>query len=231
MKPDERRSEEGSDVPAPSRPAPPRRFGSGLVAGVADDDPSAIGTYVAIGAGQGLGLLWAAVAALPIAAAAFRAATRLGLVGGAHLGALARHHLPRRLVLGCIWALALANTFTIGADLAAMAAAVRLVAPLPAGLLVVLLAAAMLVAEITIPYRRYAGVLRLLALSVLAYPVVLAMAHVDWGDVARSTLVPRLRFDGPQLGALVALCRCRPVAVRAVLGGGRGPRDSTRRRG
>lgn len=176
-----------------------------MVAGVADDDPSSIGTYVAIGAAQGLGLLWAAVLVLPSPpppsgpppVSAWWAAPIWGRSPAATFLA------PCCSAASGRWPWPTPSPS--GADLAVMAAAARLVAPLPAGLLVVLFACGMLVAEVTIPYRRYAAVLRFLALSVLAYPMVLVLAHVDWGDVAHSTLVPRLRFDGSYLGALTAL--------------------------
>jgi Mn2+/Fe2+ NRAMP family transporter len=98
-----------------------------------------------------------------------------------------------------------ANTFNIGADVAAMASATRLVVDLPVELLAITMTAVMLGLELTLPYHRYARVLRWLALSLLAYVVVLAMVDVDWDAVASSLLSPSLALDRAEIAALIAV--------------------------
>ena len=63
--------------------------------GAADDDPSGIGTYSQVGAAFGFGLLWTALATLPLAIAVQETTARLGLVTGKGLAALIRQHFAR----------------------------------------------------------------------------------------------------------------------------------------
>ena len=182
-----------------------KRLGPGLVTGASDDDPSGIGTYSQVGAGFRFGLLWTALVSLPMAAAVQEAAGRLGLVTGKGLAALIKDRFPRWVLFGCVGLVCVANTFNVGADLGSMAAATRLVVPLPQTLLVVALAAGTLAVEVLLPYSKYSKVLRWLALSLVAYVAVLFAVKVDWADVARHTFVPTLRGDRTQLAALIAI--------------------------
>jgi Mn2+/Fe2+ NRAMP family transporter len=182
-----------------------KRLGPGIVTGAADDDPSGIGTYSQVGAAFGLGLLWTTLATLPLAVAVQEATARLGLVTGKGLAALLRERFPRPVVLGAVTLVAVANTFNIGADIGSMAAAARLLVPVPQILAVVGFAVVMVVLEVTVPYHRYARVLRWLALSLLAYVGVLAVVHVDWTAALAHTVAPSLRLDRAGVAALLAV--------------------------
>ena len=182
-----------------------KRLGPGIVTGAADDDPSGIGTYAQVGAAFGLGLLWTTLATLPLAIAVQEATARLGLVTGKGLAALLRERFPRPVLLGAVTLVAAANTVNIGADISSMAAAARLLAPVPQALAAVAFALVTIALEVTLPYRRYARVLRWLALSLLAYVGVLAVVHVDWAAVLASTLVPRFHPDRAGVAALLAV--------------------------
>jgi Mn2+/Fe2+ NRAMP family transporter len=182
-----------------------KRLGPGIVTGAADDDPSGIGTYSQVGAAFGFGLLWTTLATLPLAIAVQEATARLGLVTGKGLAALLRERFSRPVLLGAVALVAVANTFNIGADIGSMAAAAGLLVPLPHIVAAVGFALLMVGLEITVPYHRYARVLRWLALSLLAYVAVLAVVHVDWAAALAHTVVPRFRPDRASLAALVAV--------------------------
>jgi NRAMP (natural resistance-associated macrophage protein)-like metal ion transporter len=182
-----------------------KRLGPGIVTGAADDDPSGIGTYSQVGAAFGFGLLWTTLATLPLAIAVQEATARLGLVTGKGLAALVRERFPRPVLMGAVTLVAVANTFNIGADIASMAAAAGLLVPVPQTLAAVAFALVMIVLEVTVPYRRYARVLRWLALSLLAYVGVLIVVHVDWTAVLAHTLVPRFHADRAGVAALLAV--------------------------
>jgi Mn2+/Fe2+ NRAMP family transporter len=98
-----------------------------------------------------------------------------------------------------------ANTFNIGVDVAAMASALRLVVQVPAILLAVFVTGVMLALELTLPYHRYARVLRWLALSLLAYVFVLTTIDVDWHAVLDALVSPAFDVGRPQLAALIAV--------------------------
>jgi Mn2+/Fe2+ NRAMP family transporter len=182
-----------------------KRLGPGIVTGAADDDPSGIGTYSQVGAAFGFGLLWTTLATLPLAIAVQEATARLGLVTGKGLAALIRERFARPVLLGAVILVAVANTFNIGADIGSMAAAAGLLVPLPHTVAAVAFALLMVGLEITVPYHRYARVLRWLALSLLAYVAVLAVVHVDWAAALAHTAVPRFHPDRASLAALVAV--------------------------
>jgi Mn2+/Fe2+ NRAMP family transporter len=175
------------------------------VTGAADDDPSGIGAYAQVGAAFGFGLLWTTLATLPPAIAVQEATARLGLVTGKGLAALLRERFPRPVLLGAATLVAVANTFNIGADIASMAAAAGLLVPVPQILAAVGFALVMVVLQVTMPYHRYARVLRWLALSLLAYVGVLAVVHVDWSAVLAHTLVPGFSADRAGVAALLAV--------------------------
>ena len=182
-----------------------KRLGPGIVTGAADDDPSGIATYSQVGAAQGLSLLWMAPFLLPLVVGVQESTARLGLVTGKGLGTLIRERFPRWVLIGAVLLVASANTLNIAADLASMGAALRLLVPVPTGVGVVAFAVAMAAAEILVPYHRYSRALRWLALSLIAYVLVLIVVHVDWSSVVARTFVPRFRVDATNMVALTAI--------------------------
>lgn len=182
-----------------------KRLGPGIITGAADDDPSGIGTYSQVGAAQGLSLLWMAPFLLPLAAGVQESTARLGLVTGKGLGTLIRERFSRWVLIGAVLLVASANTLNIAADLASMGAALHLLVPIPPALGMIAFGVGMAVAEVTVPYHRYARVLRWFALSLVSYVLVLAVVNVDWGAVARHTFVPHLAMTRTVFVALTAL--------------------------
>ncbi len=180
-------------------------MGPGLITGAADDDPSGIGTYSQVGAAFGFGMLWTTVAALPMAAAVQEATARLGLFSGQGLARLIKTYFPKWVLYVALVLVVGANSFNIGADLGSMAAATRLLIPVPQTLLVILYAAVMTALEVFIPYHQYAKVLRWLCISLLSYIVMLFIVNVSWFDVLNGLLVPHVRFSRAQLAAMIAL--------------------------
>jgi NRAMP (natural resistance-associated macrophage protein)-like metal ion transporter len=182
-----------------------RRLGPGIVTGAADDDPSGIGTYSQAGAQAGYGFLWAAPWLLPFAFAVQEACARLALVTGRGLASIIRTTLPRWVLIVAVLLVAVANTVNIAADLASMAAALRLLVPVDQVLGVIGFAAVVVIAEVMVPYHRYARILRWLTLSLLAYVAVLFVAEVNWSEVVVSTLIPQIGFDQGSIALMIAL--------------------------
>jgi NRAMP (natural resistance-associated macrophage protein)-like metal ion transporter len=181
------------------------RLGPAVVTGAADDDPSGIGTYSQVGAAFGFGLLWLCVVTLPLAAAVQELAARLGLATGHGLATSIGRRYSRSVLYGAVALVATANVINIGADLGAMASSVCLLIPLPYLLVIVAMAAAILVIEITVPYASYARVLRWLTFSLVAYVGVLFIIDVDWAEVLRATFIPSGGMSRAELGAVIAI--------------------------
>lgn len=181
------------------------RIGPGLITGAADDDPSGIGTYSQVGAAFGFSMLWSTFAALPLAVAVQEATARLGLFSGKGLAALIKEQFPKWVLYVALVLVVSANSFNIGADLGSMAAATRLIVPLPQVSLVVAFAVLMAVIEIVLPYHQYSRMLRWLCVSLLSYIAVLFIINVSWFDVASEVVSPSITFNKTTIAALIAL--------------------------
>ena len=202
-------------MPKPPAPAPEheepwhRRLlsfvGPGFITGASDDDPSGIATLSQSGAQFGYGLLWTTTLTLPLMIAIQEACARIGLVTGTGIAGIIRDRYGRRIVVTVALFLALANTINIAADVAAMAAALRLLVPVPQVVAAAVFAIAVLLVEVFVGYARYASILKWLALSLLAYPMVAVISKVPWGTVLSATVIPHLSFDSGFIFLLTAI--------------------------
>jgi Mn2+/Fe2+ NRAMP family transporter len=181
------------------------QIGPGLITGAADDDPSGIATYSQTGAQFGYGLLWTMLVMLPMMVAVQETCARIGMVTGRGLVGTIRTEYPRVVLYLAVGLLLVANVINLGADLGAMAAATRLLLPLPYVLLTGLFALVSMVLEVLIPYRRYAGYLKWLCVSLFAYILTGLVVHQNWTAVARDTLLPQVQLGFPFLLILTAL--------------------------
>lgn len=168
------------------------KLGPGLVTGAADDDPSGIATYSQAGSQFGFGLLWTMVLTYPLMSAVQLISAHIGRVTGCGLAKNMGELLWRPLVTILVALLFVANTINIGADLAAMGAAAELVAGGGAHFFTVGFALVSLVLQLFLPYQRYAGLLKWLTLTLLAYAAVLFMVKLDWIAVAKGLVIPRI---------------------------------------
>jgi Mn2+/Fe2+ NRAMP family transporter len=150
-------------------------------------------------------LLWSTLAVAPLAVAVQELAARLGLATCCGLAKLLRARFGRTILFGTVLITVIANTFNVAADVGAMSASTELVTGLPAEGLVVVFTGGMLALAIVLGYHRYARVLRWLALSLLAYPIVLLTVNVDWAAVAHGLFVPNLAGGAAGLAALIAV--------------------------
>jgi Mn2+/Fe2+ NRAMP family transporter len=101
--------------------------------------------------------------------------------------------------------LLVANTINIAADLAAMGEALRLVTGGSALVFSAFFGIACLMAEVFIPYHRYAGYLKLLTLVLLFYVATAFSVHIPWGEVVRATIMPELTLNRDLLLMVVAV--------------------------
>ncbi|HMA56864.1 MAG TPA: divalent metal cation transporter [Pseudolabrys sp.] len=182
-----------------------RAFGPGLVTGAADDDPSGIATYSQAGAQFGFSLLWTVFLTLPFMAAIQIISACIGWDTRQGLARNIARVLPAAALYPVVASLLVANTINIAADLAAMGEALRLVAGGSALVFSVLFGVACLIAEVFIPYHRYAGYLKLLTLVLLFYVAAAFSAEIAWGDVVYATFVPRLTLNRDLLLMVVAV--------------------------
>jgi NRAMP (natural resistance-associated macrophage protein)-like metal ion transporter len=169
-----------------------RQLGPGLITGAADDDPSGIATYSQAGAQFGLAMLWTVVITLPLMAAIQLVSARIGYVTGQGLSENIRARYPRWVLHACVGLLVGANTLNIGADLAAMAEALRLLVGGSTQVYAVSFGLLCLVLQVFLPYRSYVRWLKWLTLALFAYVAVVFSVRIDWPAVARAVVWPQL---------------------------------------
>ena len=88
-----------------------------------------------------------------------------------------------------------ANIINIGADIAAVGAALQLLIPAPVALLSTLFTVIVLSLEVFIQYHAYVRILKFLALALLAYVATALIVAEPWGQIFRATIVPHLQWS------------------------------------
>ena len=182
-----------------------RQLGPGLITGAADDDPSGIATYSQAGAQFGYSMLWSLVLTLPLMAAIQIVSARIGYVTGQGLAANFKRAFPRPVLLVLVGLLLVANTLNIAADIAAMAAALRLLVGGSAHLYALAFGLASALMQVFLPYQGYVRWLKWLTLALLAYVGVVMVLGLDWGEVLVRALRPDIQWNRDTLLMLVAL--------------------------
>lgn len=180
-------------------------LGPGLITGASDDDPSGIATYSQVGARLGYGMLWSMLFSYPLMAAIQEVCGRIGRVTGKGIAGCMRASYPRWLMVVVVILVVAANTFNIGADLAAMGAALKLIVGGSSLLYSLLFAAASTVLIVWVPYTKYVFYLKWLAPVLFAYVLTAFVVDVPWGEALRSTIIPTISFRADALASLTAV--------------------------
>ena len=182
-----------------------RILGPGLVTGASDDDPSGIGTYAQAGAAYGYATLWTTIVMFPMMCAVQYISAKIGLVTGRGLAGVLREHYSRRVLYPAVLAIVVANTINAGADLGAVAEALHLLVPVPAGYFIVPVGAAILALQIWRSYRTIERIFKWLGISLLAYVGAALFARPSAREVLWHSIVPTIRLDPQFIAMLVAL--------------------------
>jgi NRAMP (natural resistance-associated macrophage protein)-like metal ion transporter len=185
-----------SPVVEPSKPRLLQVLGPGLVTGAADDDPSGIATYSQAGAQFGFQLGWTLLLTYPLMVVIQAICARIGRTTGMGIAGNVRKHYPAWLLYGLVGALTFANICNIGADLGAMAEAVRLLIPAaPAWILLGVLAGVCAGGQIFMHHKRYVAILKWLTLSLFSYFAVLCIVRVPWPQFFIGLVWPHLTLE------------------------------------
>ena len=182
-----------------------RLFGPGLITGAADDDPSGIATYSQAGAAYGLGQLWTVILCLPLMIAVQEACARIGSATSQGLVKVTARLYSKGVLFFVVALVVMANVINIGANFAAVGAALNLLLPLPIPLLSTLFMVIVLALEIFIGYHAYARFLKFLALSLLSYVAVALIVTDNWGTVIKATFVPEFEWNSAYWYVIVAI--------------------------
>jgi NRAMP (natural resistance-associated macrophage protein)-like metal ion transporter len=187
-------TESESTILTARRPNFVRRFfrtlGPGVITGAADDDPSGIATYSIAGAQLGTSLLWTALLTWPLMSMVQMMCARVGMVTGRGLAGALRRRFDRRLVLVASLALLAANTINIGADLAGMADAAKMLTGFDSHWFVVGFGIAIACATIWLRYHQIANTLKWLCLALFSYVLTAFIVHPNWSSAIHDTFAP-----------------------------------------
>jgi len=182
-----------------------KTLGPGLITGASDDDPSGIGTYSMVGSTYGLGLNWLALYLLPMMTAIQETVARIGIVTGKGLAGAISKHFGKKIIYPLVILLVIANTVNIGADIGAMVASFQLIVPINFYIGACILTFAIIFLEVSLPYHKYAKVLKWLTLSLFAYIITGIIIQPDWLEVVKSIAIPKISFDSAFIAAMVAV--------------------------
>lgn len=179
-------------------------FGTGVITGAADDDPSAIGTYASAGAKFGLGFLWIAPVLLPMMYAVVYLSAKLGQVYGKGLFAIIRDRYPRKVLFPLVIGAFIGNIIEAAANLGGIDAALNLLVPVPIPLIVTGAAVAIVAFQLLGSYALIRTIFQWLTLALFAYVAAAFLVKPEWGDVLSATLVPKFQFSTEFLSMTVA---------------------------
>lgn len=182
-----------------------RVLGPGIVTGAADDDPSGIATYSQAGATYGFGFLWVFPFIYPLLLAVQESCSRIGAVTGKGLAAVIKESYSRKLLYMSVLLVVVANTINIGADLGAMAATTQLFVDLPYALLAVIYAVVIILLVVFVSYKKYAKILKWLAIALLSYPVAAFLIGQNWSEVFQATFLSLPSINADTIYILVGI--------------------------
>jgi Mn2+/Fe2+ NRAMP family transporter len=164
--------------------------GPGVLAGLSDDDPAGITTYSILGAEYGYELLWVLALSTAALIVFHELGVRLGIVTGKGLLTLVRERYGPRAAGLVLSALVIANTGTLCAEFAGVAAGMDLLGGMSRYLSVPLAAIGVSALVLRENFRHVEHFLLALSSVFVAYIVSGFLSHPDWGAAARGTVTP-----------------------------------------
>jgi NRAMP (natural resistance-associated macrophage protein)-like metal ion transporter len=177
--------------------------GPGLLAGLSDDDPAGITTYSILGAKYGYELLWVLALSTAALVVFHELGVRLGIVTGKGLLTLVRERYGDRGAAVVLTALLVANTGTLCAEFAGVAAGMELLGGASRYVSVPLAALGVSALVLRESFRHVEHFLLALSSVFVAYVISGVLAHPDWGAAARGLVVPSIPLN--REAALVAV--------------------------
>jgi NRAMP (natural resistance-associated macrophage protein)-like metal ion transporter len=178
--------------------------GPGVLAGLSDDDPAGITTYSILGAEYGYELLWVLALSTAALVVFHELGVRLGIVTGKGLLTLVRERYGPHAAGLVLSALVIANTGTLCAEFAGVAAGMDLLGGITRYLSVPLAAIGVSALVLRENFRHVEHFLLALSSVFVAYVISGFLAHPDWSAAAKGTVVPDIQLTRDALLVTVA---------------------------
>jgi Mn2+/Fe2+ NRAMP family transporter len=182
-----------------------RGIGPEVIAGASDNDPTNVGTAAVVGAQTGYRLSWVALLVAPLLGVVLAIAAQVGLAARSDLQTLTRERYGRGLAAVLLVSVVVVNVVTIAADLEAGSAGIGLLAGVSSRWLVLPLGAGLGALLLIGRYGQVVTLLRWVLPGFLAFTAAAVLAHPDWPQLLRASLVPGLSLHGHDLAGSLAL--------------------------
>jgi NRAMP (natural resistance-associated macrophage protein)-like metal ion transporter len=180
--------------------------GPGIITGTVDNDATGVTGYALAGSNFGYELLWVLIVTAICLAVIQEMVARMGTVTGKGLSDLIRERFGVAPTLAVMALLFVANAATTVAEFAGIAGGSQLLFGNAARYIAIPLAA-FLVWFLVLrgSFRMVERILLLLSLVFVSYIISAFLAHPNWADVARHTLVPTFHLTSPFLLIFVTI--------------------------
>jgi NRAMP (natural resistance-associated macrophage protein)-like metal ion transporter len=179
-------------------------LGPGFVTASAGNDVGGIATYSAAGARFGYATLWTLVALTVSLIVVQEMAGRMGAVTGQGLAGLIRENFGLRTTLLAMVALFFINTGITATEFAGIGAASEIFG-VSRYVAVPVATAVVFAFVLRLPNKIVERIFVILSLMYLGYVVSGILAHPDWGQVVRGTLIPTIQHDPAFVVTIVGL--------------------------
>ncbi|HVF30918.1 MAG TPA: Nramp family divalent metal transporter [Pyrinomonadaceae bacterium] len=179
-------------------------LGPGLIATSAGNDAGGIATYSSAGAKFGYNMIWVMVVLTLSFAVVQEMCTRLGAATGRGLLDLIRERFGVEWTLFAIAIIVIANGGVTISEFVGIGAASELLG-VSRYISVPIAAVALWYLVIFGSYARVEKIFLLMTLVFFAYPIAAIMGGPDWGEVAKGTVVPTIKFESEYIFLLVGV--------------------------
>src|ERR1700735_2124329 len=165
-------------------------IGPGFITANVDNDPGGILTYSQAGAKYGYTLLWTLIPTTVALIVVQEMAARMGAITGKGLSDLIREEFGLRMTFFTMIVLGLADFGNIAVEFAGLASGMGVLG-VSRYIAVPLGAALVWTVIVRGSYKPVERVLLIFSMVYFAYPVSAILAHPDWKEALRDTIVPQ----------------------------------------
>ncbi|MBK3332276.1 divalent metal cation transporter [Persephonella atlantica] len=172
-----------------------KKFGPGIITGGAGDDPAGIVTYTVVGATTGLSQLWLLLLSTPMMIAVQDTAAKIAVATGKSLPEILNIYYSRKLTYLIISFLFIANIFTIGADIQAIASILEIISGINS--IYFLVPVTLILGYLVIfgKYRTVKNFLISLSTVLSVYILSAVVLKPDISQLIKNSLIPHIEPD------------------------------------
>jgi len=178
-------------------------LGPGIITGNVDNDAGGITTYSVIGARFGYSMLWMLLLITFTLAMIQEMCARMGVVTGKGLADLIRERFGIRVTMVVMLLLVFTNLANTMGEFAGVAGASSILG-LNRFIAIPVVAFSVWLLVVKGSYRAVEKVLLVFCVLFLTYVISAFMAHPNWGDVAKSTVVPTFQMNPEFISLFIA---------------------------